>query len=186
MSDNTHIQWAEATWNPVTGCTKVSPGCAHCYIETTPPFRMAGRRFDGQGRIPLAATRPSGRRTCGCGSSRRCGVPRRIQRQRTKGWRMPEGAVYVGRPTRWANPFRVGHTHPYDANRTVKDSAEAVDLYRQNCDWRTGTYPDAPRVAERLRGKDLACWCPLDEACHADVLLEWANAEGVGAHDRAS
>lgn len=34
-------------------------------------------------------------------------VPPRIQRQRTKGWRMPEGAVYVGRPTRWGNPFAV-------------------------------------------------------------------------------
>jgi len=34
MSDNSAIEWTEATWNPVTGCTKVSPGCAHCYAET--------------------------------------------------------------------------------------------------------------------------------------------------------
>lgn len=34
MSDNTKIEWCEATWNPVTGCTKVSPGCDHCYAET--------------------------------------------------------------------------------------------------------------------------------------------------------
>ncbi len=34
MSDNSTIEWTEATWNPVTGCTKVSPGCAHCYAET--------------------------------------------------------------------------------------------------------------------------------------------------------
>ena len=34
MSDNSSIEWTEATWNPVTGCTKVSPGCAHCYAET--------------------------------------------------------------------------------------------------------------------------------------------------------
>jgi protein gp37 len=45
MSDKSAIQWTEATWNPVTGCTKVSPGCAHCYIERTPAFRMAGRKF---------------------------------------------------------------------------------------------------------------------------------------------
>lgn len=32
-------------------------------------------------------------------------MPQRIQRQRVKGWRMPEGCVYVGRPTRWGNPF---------------------------------------------------------------------------------
>lgn len=41
----TEIQWTDETWNPVTGCTRVSPGCAHCYIERTPPFRMAGRTF---------------------------------------------------------------------------------------------------------------------------------------------
>lgn len=35
--------------------------------------------------------------------------PQRIQRKRTKGWRMPEGAVYVGRPSRWGNPWSVGH-----------------------------------------------------------------------------
>lgn len=34
MSDGSSIEWTEATWNPVTGCTKVSPGCAHCYAET--------------------------------------------------------------------------------------------------------------------------------------------------------
>lgn len=34
MSDRSAIEWTEATWNPVTGCTKVSPGCAHCYAET--------------------------------------------------------------------------------------------------------------------------------------------------------
>src|SRR6266404_1647982 len=38
MASNSTIEWTEATWNPVTGCTKVSPGCKHCYAE-----RMAGR-----------------------------------------------------------------------------------------------------------------------------------------------
>lgn len=46
------IQWTDETWNPTTGCTKISPGCAHCYIETTPPFRMEGRKFV-KGHIPL-------------------------------------------------------------------------------------------------------------------------------------
>lgn len=46
------IEWTDETWNPTTGCTKVSPGCAHCYIERTPPFRMAGRKFQN-GKIPL-------------------------------------------------------------------------------------------------------------------------------------
>src|SRR6266404_2114167 len=34
MSDNSSIEWTDATWNPVRGCTKISPGCAHCYAET--------------------------------------------------------------------------------------------------------------------------------------------------------
>jgi protein gp37 len=46
MSDNSRIEWTEATWNPVTGCTKVSDGCLHCYIERTPPFRIERMRFD--------------------------------------------------------------------------------------------------------------------------------------------
>lgn len=45
MADASKIEWTDATWNPVTGCTKVSPGCANCYIERTPPFRMASRYF---------------------------------------------------------------------------------------------------------------------------------------------
>lgn len=49
MSDRTEISWTEATWSPVSGCTRVSPGCDHCYIERTPPLRMAGRRFDHPG-----------------------------------------------------------------------------------------------------------------------------------------
>lgn len=45
MSDHSAIEWTGATWNPVTGCTKISAGCAHCYIERQTPMRMAGRRF---------------------------------------------------------------------------------------------------------------------------------------------
>ena len=40
MSDNSHIEWTDATWNPTTGCTKVSEGCRHCYIDRTPLFRI--------------------------------------------------------------------------------------------------------------------------------------------------
>jgi protein gp37 len=52
MADHSAIEWTDATWNPTTGCTKISPGCAHCYIERTPAFRIAGRKFTN-GRIPL-------------------------------------------------------------------------------------------------------------------------------------
>jgi protein gp37 len=47
VADGTGIEWTDATWNVVSGCTRVSEGCERCYIERTPPFRMEGRRFDG-------------------------------------------------------------------------------------------------------------------------------------------
>ncbi len=49
MSDGSKIQWTEATWNFVTGCTKISAGCLNCYIERTPAFRINRRRFDKPG-----------------------------------------------------------------------------------------------------------------------------------------
>jgi protein gp37 len=45
MPQGTAIEWTDATWNPVTGCTRVSPGCAHCYIERQTPMRVAHRKF---------------------------------------------------------------------------------------------------------------------------------------------
>lgn len=112
-------------------------------------------------------------------------MPTRIQRKRTKGWRMPENTVYVGRPTKWGNPWSVdGYWEAgYSGNEVVAASV-CVEQYRS---WLTQTrsswsgVPDSgrkiPSVAE-LRGKNLACWCPLDQPCHADVLLEIANAKG--------
>lgn len=96
--------------------------------------------------------------------------PVRIQRQRTKGWRMPAGAVYVGRPSRWGNPWRV-RRGPRNAYRVTLPSI-AVDRFRKS-------FAELAPLGffEPLRGHDLACWCPLDQPCHADVLLELANPE---------
>lgn len=121
-------------------------------------------------------------------------TPQRIQQRRTKGWRKPEGAVAVGRQTRWGNPFRVGQrcqvwhlpggsTDPRDLYLDVfhvTDAAHAVRLFERAMQgdltwtpngWVPGIVPDLTA----LRGKDLMCWCPLDQPCHADVLLEVAN-----------
>ncbi len=54
MPDNTGIEWTDATWNPVTGCTKVSPGCAHCYAEAiTLRFKRGGPFLPGKTTICL-------------------------------------------------------------------------------------------------------------------------------------
>lgn len=45
MSDKTKIEWTDSTWNPLTGCTRVSPGCTNCYIDWAPPFRINDRHF---------------------------------------------------------------------------------------------------------------------------------------------
>jgi len=114
--------------------------------------------------------------------------PQRIQRKRTKGWRMPEGAVYVGRPSRWGNPFSVekhgraaaleyfrayltGHFElvPKQAHREYR--AAEKKLYGNA----PGTLLPGEIVSIFLRGHDLACWCPLDQPCHGDVLLDFAG-----------
>lgn len=91
----------------------------------------------------------------------------RIQRKRTKGWKMPEDTVYVGRPSKFGNPYQVGKI--FD-NKYPVTQEQAVAFYRDlMLTWRIGV------VIEELAGKNLACWCALDEPCHADVLLELAN-----------
>lgn len=95
-------------------------------------------------------------------------MPKRIQRKRTKGWQMPEGAVYVGRPTKWGNPVKVRNG----------DYQNATDYYRH---WLYHSVAGAKLrwQISQLTGKDLVCWCPLDQPCHADVLLQLANPPSV-------
>ena len=105
-------------------------------------------------------------------------TPKRIQRRRTKGYRLPPDAIYVGRPSRWGNRWRVDEPL---GRELAWDAATVVDLFRAEIESDL-TDPD-PQIRDRrwnvlrakLRGRDLACWCPLDQPCHADVLLELAN-----------
>jgi hypothetical protein len=117
-------------------------------------------------------------------------TPRRIQRKRTKGWRMPEGAVYVGRPTKWGNPYVVGcvasrRSFGILTQTTVRNTKMATAYFER---WITGdklvplsgwnqhrAVPSVDEICAELAGKDLACWCPIGQACHADVLLRIAN-----------
>lgn len=78
---------------------------------------------------------------------------------------VPEGAVYVGRPTKWGNPYKMGeHGTRHDV----------VRLYRLLARDRGAEFIE--QVQDELAGRDLVCWCAPHE-CHADVLLEIANAE---------
>lgn len=91
--------------------------------------------------------------------------PKRIQRKRTKGWSMPPNTVYVGRPTRYGNPYRV--------QMQMVDLLPAVlDRFRLYAEHRIYQEPD---WLTPLRGKDLSCWCREGAPCHADILLELAN-----------
>lgn len=166
-------------------------------------------------------------------------MPKRIQRKRIKGWRMPEGAVYVGRGSKFGNPFAYRTDHALAREPAVDEPTasweyegrisadgirhdyhhpdgriivchirymtreEVVETYRRALlgddtpsmrgalpgprgrwfgRW-VGKHPNQHReyttvddVRRELAGKDLACWCPLYVPCHADVLLEVANA----------
>ena len=98
-------------------------------------------------------------------------MPNRIQLKRTKGWRKPDGAVVVSRPSKWGNPFSA-------ANIPDKRYAQqlAVNRYAQ---WLFVT-KDGSKIRKEalgLRGKDLCCWCKPWFPCHADVLLKIANAD---------
>jgi hypothetical protein len=100
-------------------------------------------------------------------------MPKRVQLRREKGWRKPEGAVVVARPSVWGNVWRVGDPSPW-GNREPLGRAGAVQVYRYMTD---GNEIFARMAREELAGRDLACWCPLDQPCHADVLLEIANGD---------
>lgn len=126
-------------------------------------------------------------------------MPARIKRERTKGWRAPEGAVYVGRPTIWGNPF-------WHAQRFCGVDV-CLRMYEQAVSgiWDPFKFKDVPdgpfhvacqdfsrfikkfhgdvcgEIKHNLRGKDLMCWCKIYDSkgfrvpCHADILISVAN-----------
>jgi hypothetical protein len=83
----------------------------------------------------------------------------KILNRKTSG--VPEGAVYIGRPSKWGNPFVIGKHGT---------RAEVVARYRA---YLLGNHELMAALPE-LRGKDLVCWC-APCACHGDVLIAFAN-----------
>jgi hypothetical protein len=112
-------------------------------------------------------------------------TPKRIQRKRTKGWKMPANTVYVGRDSKWGNPFSVERLMKlWDWDKHTAQ-LEAVDLFREClidgdepcCPEQAACIARIRRDIAELKGRNLACWCGPDQPCHADVLLELANKE---------
>jgi hypothetical protein len=120
-------------------------------------------------------------------------VPKRIQLSRKKGYRKPEGAIVVSRPSRWGNPWIVQRdggawrvrgrpgwlvSSGVDERHVsqVAATAAAVGYYRKWISLEQFSLEQyRAAIVATLAGRDLACWCPLDQPCHADVLLELAN-----------
>lgn len=110
--------------------------------------------------------------------------PGRIQRSRRKGARLPEGAIYVGRPTMWGNPFMGrcwGHAKSVLLHaRWLEGQLGALTLEKMG--FHPAEIDSLYRLRERvltnlhrLAGHDLACWCPSSSRfCHADTLIQLA------------
>ena len=114
-------------------------------------------------------------------------IPTRIQRRRTKGWRMPPNTLNCTRGSKYGNPFRVGDRltaaqvpewFPIDADGltapiSVEEAVEAykIALYRGELPY---SFEEAQR--ELRRHKYAACWCAEDAPCHVNVLVGVAGA----------
>lgn len=116
--------------------------------------------------------------------------PQRIQLRRTKGWRKPEGAVVVARPSVWGNPWTLGDTA--DLGLSMERRRQTA-VERFAAEWevclvsdndiheRLDVDPATPAldlVRDRLGGKDLCCWCPLDQPFHAKDQPQFGYPDG--------
>jgi|SRR3989304_1812230 len=122
---------------------------------------------------------------------------KRIQRKRTKGFKTPENTIYVGRPTKWGNPFiDISDIVYVDASHrrtilskwvyygTVSETGGAAKLYRDmimdlnSHEVETEIYNKFKLIRDThrdLEGKNLSCFCSTSIPCHADTLLELLN-----------
>ncbi len=122
-------------------------------------------------------------------------MPKRVQRKRTKGYKLPENTKCVNRGTKWGNPIKLMGDQIYiDASYRRKildkwvwhrlgDIDDVIFLYQKLWDGTKFQNQDLQYWAdkfkeldlEELKGKNLACFCSLDKKCHADKLIELAN-----------
>lgn len=118
----------------------------------------------------------------------------RVQRKRTKGFKTPENTVYVGRPTKFGNPFRLtadGWIQYHKVGKIIGSAwcywsvsngftlKDVVELYEQWIQGDLKSYSGLPYPPDikSLKGKNLSCFCSLQSPCHADILLKLANCD---------
>ena len=108
-------------------------------------------------------------------------LPKRVQLRRSRGWKMPPGALKVDSTTPWGNPF------------TAAECGSVAAAVANHGRWLNGEIgapggvepPSAAAIRAALAGRDLACWCPLNGPCHADRLLAIANGRDAPASSSA-
>lgn len=119
-------------------------------------------------------------------------TPVRIQRKRTKGWKMPANTVSATRPGRFGNPYKIGDHCGWGiirrdlGNRSLRDiliEKNGEPVYKTTEDIIAGFKQKvlASEAFQRiikhyLKGKNIACWCKLTDPCHVDFLLQIANS----------
>jgi len=104
-------------------------------------------------------------------------MSKRIQRSRKKGWRKPEGSVIVDRTSRWGNPYTKADAQEAGycgSNAFLVENFD--DWINGNRDYKTDQRDIILNNISELRGKNLVCFCPLDQPCHADTLMRLANS----------
>lgn len=112
-------------------------------------------------------------------------MARRVQMTRARPWRCHHpDAVIVARPGKWGNPFAVGKNLCSDSAggftcTAIETRRQAVDAFKAMLCVADRNYPSNAEIVAELAGRDLACWCPLEAPCHADVLLKIANGEAA-------
>ena len=100
--------------------------------------------------------------------------PQRIQLSRKAGFNLQEAslklnglpAVNCARPSRWGNPWKVGKDGTVDY---------CVDRYKRFIEGNRWSFPTKKNIEDELHGKNIACYCDLDQPCHCDILLKIAN-----------
>jgi hypothetical protein len=116
----------------------------------------------------------------------RSAKPHRVQIHRIKGWRMPANTVKVDRTTQFGNPFSIkehGHDRAVALHRAwLTDRLAGHEIPAARREELAALRKQVLDALPALRGKNLACWCPLPEpgerdSCHAALLLDMANME---------